>query len=82
MPEVLKPPEMVPTESHLQPGFLGSFSCIAPVLIRWTAFSSGLSGFLPFSPTPTDILVKARAFLHFFLGGVGAGAVGSGHSMV
>ena len=58
MPEVLRPLAMVPTQSHRQLGFLGSFSCIFEVLVGWTTFGSRLAGFLPRSTAFADVVVK------------------------
>ena len=80
-PEVVITLAMVPTRSHLQSGFLGSFSCIFPILIRWTTFSARLAWFLPGRSTPADIFIQTW-LAHFFLGGVGVGLVGIGHCVI
>ena len=71
---------MVPTQSHVQAGFLGSFSCILKILIRWTALSARLAWFLPSSAALANVVVKTR-LAHFLVGGVGVG-VGMGHCSV
>jgi len=58
VPEVLRPPAMAPTQSHRQPIFLGSFSCIFEVLVGWTTFSSRFAWFLPSSAAFADVVVE------------------------